>query len=445
MPGLGSGTIGTGTYGGLVPPAGTYDPRMPSLMVDLALDAGPFDVSPTWTALGEWVLGLTVTRGRSDETETTAAGTCTLTIDNSDGRFDVENSDGPYFGRLLMNTRIRVRANWQGVTFPIFAGFLDGWPAMGDTTRDYNETQVGAADLFRLVAERRIEPTRAFTIGDAVLGRLDDPTVQIAGWPVAFPEERAGDRIAKIARFLGLPDELVDIDPGKSFVVADTPEGAALEYAQILERSDGGRLFVAADGRLTYRTRNSGSTVPTVAASQATFTDQATGGLPYVAAEFDPGSPGRVRNVIVRGREDRTVRAVDTTSVARFGPIEDAQTDLLAADLEDLNDNATYHLARYRDAVPQCLAFTVAASNNATGLFPHILGRELGDRVTVERTAIGGRVVSADYHIEGISHSVDRFGDWSTTWTLSRADTATYFTIGDAVAGALDGTAVLAW
>ncbi|TDD88351.1 hypothetical protein [Actinomadura rubrisoli] len=51
---------------------------------------------------------ITITRGRGDEGSRTDPSTCTLTINNRDGRYSPRNPLGPYYGRIGRNTPIRV-------------------------------------------------------------------------------------------------------------------------------------------------------------------------------------------------------------------------------------------------------------------------------------------------------------------------------------------------
>jgi hypothetical protein len=52
--------------------------------------------------------GITITRGRSAQSDLASPATCRLTVDNSDGRFSPRKPDGPYYGQLRRNTPIRV-------------------------------------------------------------------------------------------------------------------------------------------------------------------------------------------------------------------------------------------------------------------------------------------------------------------------------------------------
>lgn len=71
------------------------------------------NLSGTWTNVTGYTYtrdGITIRRGRADESATLAPGECRLTLNNRDGRFSPRNPSGPYYGQLTRNTPIRVSA-----------------------------------------------------------------------------------------------------------------------------------------------------------------------------------------------------------------------------------------------------------------------------------------------------------------------------------------------
>jgi hypothetical protein len=153
-----------------------------------------------------------------------------------------------------------------------------------------------------------------------------------------------------------------------------------------------------------------------------------------------PAARVNIRNLVERGvRNGRTFVARDSTSCDSYGVREDSQTDLLMLDDQEAQDQAEYVLARYKDPVRQIERLTLEPFADPAGLWPQVLSREIGDRVTVERTPRpGATTVSDDYWIEAIGHTATARRAWSTTWHLARVDDGQFFTIGDPVLGKLD-------
>jgi len=78
---------------------------------------------------------------------------------------------------------------------------------------------------------------------------------------------------------------------------------------------------------------------------------------------------------------------------------------------------------------------------DVTGLFPQVLGREIGDRIQVYNRPPGlAAPVVRDCFIRGIQHDIDCVnGTWLTTWTLQDAARyAGFLIMNDPVKGQLD-------
>ncbi|MEV7589727.1 LamG-like jellyroll fold domain-containing protein [Streptomyces sp. NPDC089922] len=60
---------------------------IPKVTVEVAFDGGPFSSSYSWTDISDYVEGFQVKRGRNTELDRIEAGTLSLSLDNSDGRF----------------------------------------------------------------------------------------------------------------------------------------------------------------------------------------------------------------------------------------------------------------------------------------------------------------------------------------------------------------------
>jgi hypothetical protein len=60
---------------------------IPNVTVEVAFDGGPFSDTYSWTDVSDYVKGFQVKRGRNAELDRIEAGTLSLSLDNSDGRF----------------------------------------------------------------------------------------------------------------------------------------------------------------------------------------------------------------------------------------------------------------------------------------------------------------------------------------------------------------------
>jgi hypothetical protein len=113
--------------------------------------------APVWTDITEFAdlrAGLTITRGSADEIAETQAGTLSLTLDNSDGRFTPGRAASPYYPNVRKNTPIRVGIVTTAknlVTNPAFETNTADWSATGTPTpslaRSTVRAQQGTASL----------------------------------------------------------------------------------------------------------------------------------------------------------------------------------------------------------------------------------------------------------------------------------------------------------
>lgn len=105
---------------------------MTRLVVEAAFGYSVTASAPVWTDITGFVdigAGVSINRGSSDELSQVQAGTCSMTLDNSDGRFTSGRAASPYYPNVRKNTPIRVRVVTATnlVTNPSFESGLSGW------------------------------------------------------------------------------------------------------------------------------------------------------------------------------------------------------------------------------------------------------------------------------------------------------------------------------
>lgn len=116
---------------------------LPTITVKLDDGTGtfPYDIS-AYVKLDQ---GITITAGRSDELSTIQASTCTLTLDNSDGRFTF-GSTTPY--NIAVDRQIRVSETINATTYNRFTGYVQEWPAAWPDGSDvFSTVTITASDL----------------------------------------------------------------------------------------------------------------------------------------------------------------------------------------------------------------------------------------------------------------------------------------------------------
>ncbi len=137
----------------------------PIITVKVAFTATMTD-TPT-TDITAYVREMEITRGRQSELEQPEPGQLVLRLANTDRRFDPFHTTGPYYPYVEPNKPISVVANFSGVDYPLFFGYVDSWPQTWPGKTDA-EVVLTATDAFKLWAEDELlSPYEIEVLADA--------------------------------------------------------------------------------------------------------------------------------------------------------------------------------------------------------------------------------------------------------------------------------------
>lgn len=268
-----------------------------------------------------------------------------------------------------------------------------------------------------------------------------------AAWVGGWRGDTSGQRINRLLDLIGLPTASDRAVQGGNSTLAGTHLGTtALEELHKINDTEDGLLYVAGDGDLTFVERHARLFAP-YTESQATFYDDDPSN-PVDALMYETVDPARpvdaVRNIVdfvPQGGNKQGER--DAASVAKYGPRTYSKQTLHESDNAAL-DAVNWILLRYADPDARVRSITLTPYGQEARIWPQILGRRIGDRITVVRHLLSGAELSHECHIEGITHDFDADGRWVTTWLLSPADNTTFGVLDDPVLGVLDSTTRLA-
>lgn len=128
-----------------------------------------------------------------------------------------------------------------------------------------------------------------------------------------------------------------------------------------------------------------------------------------------------VRNVVTVTRQGGVaITAIDRTSIGTYR-VRSYELSTLASTDADSATTAARLLTRYAQPSQRYSSMTVTPDPDPANLFPQVLGRQIGDRVTVVRTPQDvGQAVVKEVIVEGISHTLDE-SSWTTDFALSPA------------------------
>jgi hypothetical protein len=136
--------------------------------------------------------------------------------------------------------------------------------------------------------------------------------------------------------------------------------------------------------------------------------------------------------------------ATDATSQAQHSVRTLPLTGLQAQDGDALS-LALYTVATRDQPRLRAGALQVSAHADPDTMWPHLLGREFGDRIGLKRRPPGGGTIDQPSHLEGVAIDwTARGGDWRVVWDVSPADVTQYWQVGSATYAVLGSTTRLA-
>jgi hypothetical protein len=365
-------------------------------------------------------------------------GAASAVFDNADGRFDPDNPSSPYAGALRPMIPVRIRAVYGSVSYNVWAGFISSWQG-ADLTYDmgYDEATLTADDGFKVLAGITIP---AIPLGSDGVGDGDG--------------EDTGARVTRILNAAAWYTDHRRVDTGDSTVQGTLYGDTALNLLQLSVDNEIGSLYIDGGGNLTFRHRQAvledtrSTQVQAVfgdlpGAAHGAFTELAC--IPHRRASDDTTLANDIQATSAGG----TPQEAESLSSQRtyLFPRSYARTDLILEDDPTTLAWAQWVLSVSLTGDDRFDAITIDPLADPAGLFPQVLGREIGDRIQVwRRPQNSGTTITQDCFIRGIQHDVDAVnGTWSTTWALQSALRYTGFLILDDPANGKLNTGKLAF
>lgn len=343
------------------------------------------------------------------------AGTAEVTLGNLDARFDPTNLAGPYVA--AGESQVKPMRAWR-----IRAGGLDLWRGFAD-----------AWDLSYPAGGHDAICVLRGTDGTKVLANYDGPEQAPQG-----AGELTGARISRILDSAGWSADDRVIATGKTAVQETTL--AAPAWSEILLTSDTeiGEVYFDGAGRLVFRERHALWTDARSRTSQATFGD-GVGELGYtdLALAHDDAQIANLARIARVGGVEQV--AEDLTSQVEYLTRTFERSDLIHLTDEESADYASLVVAVLAAGELRFESITVDPRRDPDALYPQVLGRELGDRITVRRRPPGRESdpIERAVYIRGISHTFAP-DTWITSWALQDASRFNFFVLDDAALGQLD-------
>lgn len=356
------------------------------------------------------VQSIRINRGRSAQIlSDIPAGRWTVRLHNESGLFDPFNPDSPYAGNLVPGKRVQVLTD----DVVIAEGFIEDWDLFWNVNQKA-DAQFTASDALARLASINLNdwtPTSQLS-GARVSAILDRPEVN---W--------TGGR---------------DIDTGAVTLQADTVQAGtnALNYAQLVARTEGGKLNATRLGDIRFQDRTQTLAEP----GPIVFRDDGTG-VPFHAIQVSFGTEQLFNRIELERVGGTRQTATDPTSVDLYRARTFSATGLLHQDDAGTLETAQWLLTYYSTPVVRFSSITVRLHDPRIdpATRAQIVGLDIGDAVTISfRPRTTAEPVERWCAIEGIDHAISPDTHTVTLHLGYTIPTGTFLLLDDDVFGLLD-------
>ena len=372
-----------------------------------------------------YTLNISIDRGRQRTADQFGAGTMTVTLNDTaaGGVFNPFANDGPYYDPtnelpgIAPMRLIRLKRENQN----LFIGRIVDFDYTFDISGQDTVTLVCADDLY-LLAQTPTDATSTSKqlSGARVTAILDLPEVN-------YPTGAARDIATGTVEIGGGGDYNLDLGINP------------MQYLQLINQAEQGRLFITNDGVLTFQNRIGA----TLSGSVADFHDDGSQ-IPYRGLDIDFGADQVINRVVVNTLNNKTATAEDLTSQADYfiqtlvisGSLLDTQADVDA--LADYLIQAQPE-ARFTRVEVGFEQLTDAQRDTVAAI-------DIGDTITIEKSFLNGDVtteLAQELAVEGIAHYVNYATGHTVQLYTSQTTIVFELILDDPTYGVLDALNVL--
>jgi len=366
------------------------------------------------------ILRASIRRGRNRILNKFEAGTAVVEIKDDTGDWNPANTLGPYYGSLVPLRKIRIFADYDGIRYYLFSGFITSYDTQFAIGADeVSRVILNCVDGFRLFNNAAITTVAGTSPGQLSGARIEN-LLDVIDWPLS---QRAIDD----------GDSSMQADPGTSRTV--------LEALQTVEDSEFGGFFMSAEGDATFYSRNTVSL--NADSTPVLFSDDGTEiGYAQIDLAFDDTLI--VNNVSVQRLNGTSQIVSDQTSIDSYFIHSGARTGILVQTDQESLDQASLILASRKDATLRIDSMTLnlvddgQTARNIAGL-----ELEIFDLVNVTKSMPGSTSITRELFVQGMQHDITR--TTFTTKILTSEPIIQAFILDSATQGILDTAGVLSY
>lgn len=245
----------------------------------------------------------------------------------------------------------------------------------------------------------------------------------LTGWSGDSPATRYG----RILDAINQPAVDRVLSTGLSVLQSAKLGQTAQEHLQGVADAEFGKFYINVHGAVVLESRDDGIDQPTLGA----FVDARNGSTNVVQVATPEYTDQLIRNDVTIQRDGGIAEHVqDATSVGLYLIQSYSKTGMYHNSDDTSVGAALWIMTNYKNPLQRISQMTIKPREDAVNLFPQAVGRELTDWISVTYTPQGvGSAFAQTTVIEGIQHDFSP-KDWTTTFSLSPADTNAYWQLG---------------
>jgi hypothetical protein len=276
---------------------------------------------------------ISIKRGRNIMRDTYEAGSCTVRVYDSDGSWNPQNVNSPYYGFLTPLRKLRVSATVGGVGYFLFSGYTTDYKYYYDQAENIGYVDIICSDAFRLMQQAGIT-----TVADATAG------------------QDTGTRIGKILDQVQWPTSMRTIDTGNTTCIADPATSrTALDALKNAEFSEQGAFYIDVEGTAVYLNRT--NVIKKYGQTPIEFNQ--TTGIPYTNLTFAFDDKLIINSAGMTRYQGVQQVAEDSASIAKYFPHQINENNLVLQTDADALNVAKIYVATRKETTIRIDAMTV--------------------------------------------------------------------------------------
>jgi hypothetical protein len=330
------------------------------------------------------ILRVGIRRGRNRILDKFEAGTATIVLEDTTGAYNPSNTSGPYYGKLVPLRKIRIWGEYEGVQYPLFAGYIQSY----DTNFKVGVSETSSVTLKCVDGFRFFNNVSVTTLAGASAGQLSGSRItnflDLVDWPQSQRAISAGD-------------SALQNDPG-------TANRDVLGAIQLVEKSEFGAFYLDSSGTVNYLSRSDVSKKADL--TPVVYADDGTG-IFYQGIDFAYDDTLIVNDVTVQGLGLAAQNVFDQTSIDTYFLHSGVRDGLLVQTNTEANNQAVMLLAARKDAVLRIDSMTLNLyDEQAETRIIAALDSEIFDLINITKSVPGGSTVTRELFVQGIAHDI---------------------------------------